>query len=229
MTTEQKLYYCAAIYANNYRYSWGRQANRTLKDIRVPDIGELPAWIAHDTVTKPLGARLREVGALSTKRSVRSRDAPDAKLVQVSDLFTLTYGHSLELNALAQSPVGVNFVSRTSVNNGVSARITPPRGLPPAKPGLITVACGGSVMESFVQVEPFYSGRDIYWLEAKDALTFEEKLFYCACIRANRFRYNFGRQANKTLPALTVPARLHIPDWVYGSCKRISETLTAAL
>ena len=33
-----------------------------------------------------------------------------------------------------------------------------------------------------------------------------EKLFYCHCIRKNRYRYNFGRQANKTLKFINVPS-----------------------
>jgi hypothetical protein len=94
--------------------------------------------------------------------------------------------------------------------------------LGPAAAGLITVACGGSVMEAFLQLEPFYSGRDIYWLEALDDLTVEEKLFYCCCIRANRFRYNFGRQANRTLADLLVPARSAVPEWVHGSVRQLT-------
>lgn len=59
-------------------------------------------------------------------------------------------------------------------------------------------------MESFVQDSPFYSGRDLYWLRPKVELTLEEKLYYCSCIRRNRHKYSYGRQANRTLKNLLV-------------------------
>lgn len=52
-------------------------------------------------------------------------------------------------------------------------------------------------MESFVQDSPFYSGRDLYWLRPKVELTLEEKLYYCSCIRRNRHKYSYGRQAEE--------------------------------
>ena len=42
MTLTEKLYYCMCIKANDYRYNFGRQANKTLKDIDVPAI--VPLW-----------------------------------------------------------------------------------------------------------------------------------------------------------------------------------------
>jgi hypothetical protein len=43
-------------------------------------------------------------------------------------------------------------------------------------------------------------------------MTLAEKLWWAECIKANRYRYNFGRQANRSLTDLELPAR--IPDWV---------------
>ena len=43
MTFQEKLFYCMCIQNNAYRYSYGRQANKTLKDIEVPD--NTPEWV----------------------------------------------------------------------------------------------------------------------------------------------------------------------------------------
>jgi len=43
--------------------------------------------------------------------------------VEVKEYFDVKYGVNLELVNLAQSNKGINFVSRTSQNNGVSARV----------------------------------------------------------------------------------------------------------
>ena len=89
------------------------------------------------------------------------------KTCKVSDLFWVNYGVNLELNALELDKNGINFVSRTAKNNGVSAKVKRINGVDPLPAGTITVAGGGSVMETFLQMVPYYSGRDLYYLTPK--------------------------------------------------------------
>ena len=51
-------------------------------------------------------------------------------------------------------------------------------------------------------------------LTAKDEMTDQEKLWWVTCITANRFRFGFGRQANKSLSTLVLPSKNKIPIWV---------------
>lgn len=132
--------------------------------------------------------------------------------MKVSDLFDIFYGTNLELNHLKKSKDGINFVSRTARNNGVSAIVEPIDDVKPLDAGLITIAGGGSVMSSFVQPKPFYSGRDLYYLKPKKQMSLQEKIFYCMCLRINKYKYSFGRQSNKTLKDLELPDE--IPSWV---------------
>ena len=136
------------------------------------------------------------------------------KLVALGSIFSVHYGVNLELNALTQDPSGINFVSRSARNNGVSAKVSAVKGVKPLPAGLMTVAGGGSVLETFVQPEQFYSGRDLYYLVPPDDISLEEKLYYCMVIRANRYRFNYGRQANRTLKDIQIPARSEVPAWV---------------
>lgn len=145
----------------------------------------------------------------------------------VSDLFVLRYGHSLELNRMEQSdaPDAINFVSRTTRKNGVSAKTRPVEGLEPAKAGTLSVALGGQggAVETFLQPYPYYCGRDIMILTPKKAMPENEKLWWATCITANHFRFGFGRQANKTLKDLPLPKLSSVPGWVVkadvGLCK----------
>lgn len=138
------------------------------------------------------------------------------KLVALGSIFSVHYGVNMELNALKQDPNGINFVSRSARNNGVSAKVSLVSGVSPLPSGLMTVAGGGSVLETFVQPEPFYSGRDLYYLVPPEDMTLQEKLYYCMVIRANRCRFNYGRQANRTLKDIQIPARSEVPSWVKG-------------
>ena len=47
----------------------------------------------------------------------------------------------------------------------------------PQRPGLISIAGGGSVLSTFLQKEPFYSGRDLYTLDSKEDISDAAKMF----------------------------------------------------
>ena len=112
----------------------------------------------------------------------------------------------MELDTCIEAEPGdtdaVNFVARTETNNGVSARVKPVEGREPQPAGLITCAGGGSVLSTFLQEEPFYSGRDLYLLIPLYPMGRLAKLFCITVIKANKYRYSYGRQANITLPYL---------------------------
>jgi len=139
--------------------------------------------------------------------------------MKVKDLFAVKYGVNLELMTLetvsANDRDGVNFVARTSENNGVVARVRKIDGIEPQSSGILSCAGSGSVLSTFVQTEPFYSGRDLYILTPKKEMSLKEKLYYCMCIQANAYRYNYGRQANKTLKDIDLPDT--VPEWVHST------------
>lgn len=149
----------------------------------------------------------------------------------VSKIFDVRYGHSLELNALSvtSSKGGIPFVSRKVGDNGISAFVEPIEGVIPASAGGVTCALGGAVLETYLQEMPFYAGRDVAILTPHNSLTKAEILFYCLCIKANRFRYNYGRQANKTLGKLLVPSLHELPEWVNSINLRPFEEARSAI
>lgn len=133
---------------------------------------------------------------------------------RLDELFEIKNGNDLELCYQHKNEDGINFVSRTENNNGVSARIDEIEGLEPWDSGTISVSLGGSVLEAFVQTEAYYTGyhmRVLIPIVSMDEMT---KQYYCMCIRANKFKYGFGLQANKTIDALLVPDISEIPRWV---------------
>lgn len=135
-------------------------------------------------------------------------------LVNLDELFDITYGVNLDLNKLVQCEDGINYVGRTEKNNGVTAKVKKLDSIKPNPANTISVSCGGSVLESFVQTKPYYSGRDLFYLTPKKDMTIKQMLYYCMCIRANKYKYNFGRQPNKTLGKLKLPDILDIPGYV---------------
>jgi hypothetical protein len=136
---------------------------------------------------------------------LREYDIQKLELVKLTDIFDIKQGKSLELINCEECEGEICFVSRTSSNNGIAARVKELDYLEPMPAGAISVALSGSVLSSFYQEEPFYTAFHIACLYPKKELTQEEILFYCAVIEHNKYRYNFGRQANKTLKNILVP------------------------
>jgi hypothetical protein len=133
-------------------------------------------------------------------------------LKKVSELFTIKYGVSLALSDLEECKKSdkdsINFVSRTDKNNGISAFVKKIKGITPNEANTISVAVSGSVLASFYQPEPYYSGFHLYVLTPIQKMTSVEMIYYSICIRSNRYRYNFGRQANKTLKDILIPSEM---------------------
>lgn len=145
---------------------------------------------------------------------------------KVSDLFDIQYGNSLELIYLEKDPNGVNFISRTAKRNGVSGKVKTLSTEKPFPAGMLTVAVGGSVLETFLQQSPFYTGFHVMVLSPKVEMSTAVKLYYCHCIRANRYKYSYGRQANATHGSLLIPDLESIPAYVHSmSIKEYGEAL----
>ncbi|ENY73625.1 restriction enzyme subunit beta [Aeromonas diversa CDC 2478-85] len=225
MTFNEKVYYARCITMNRYKFSYGRKPKGDrLKQIELPE--NIPSWV-HSAEATDLWAELARMKTLSADSYETAQHSEKSALVRVQDLFEVRYGHSLELNRLqllSKAEGGIPFVSRVMGNNGVSAYVAPIDGLPPILGGVLSCALGGNgVLSTFLQEVPFYSGRDSAYLVPKFEMTTEELLYYCSCIWQNRFRFSYGRQANRTLKGLLIPTKESIPSWVHGSLSRVSD------
>ena len=141
-------------------------------------------------------------------------------MAKVSDLFDIQYGHSLELNRLARSVPGegIAFVSRQMGNNGISAWVKPVFDVLPAQAGELSCALSGNgVLTTHLQEWPYYTGFHVARLIPISEMSRGQLLYYAMCIRANRYRYSFGRQANRSLKDLEIPDANAIPPYVQST------------
>jgi hypothetical protein len=62
MSLAEKMFYCLCIQENRHRYgAFGREANRTLKNLMVPERSSVPSWVGttHKTVSDEWTADLK--------------------------------------------------------------------------------------------------------------------------------------------------------------------------
>ncbi len=136
-------------------------------------------------------------------------------MIELQEIFDVSYGNKFDLNKMVKSEFGINFIGRTAKNNGTTAVVEEIANVTPYSSGCITVALGGSVLSSFLQPKAFYTGQNVAVLEAKSDMTDAEKLFYCHSIQSNAYRFSTcGREANRFLRALLLPSFDEIPAWV---------------
>jgi len=135
-------------------------------------------------------------------------------MIFLKQLFEIQNGNGFALSNMEQDERGCNFISRSEKNNGISGRVKIIPDIKPFDSNQITVALSGSVLSSFYQTEPFYTAYHIKILKPKQELTPKEMLFYCLVIKSNKYRYSYGRQANRTLDEIQVPSPEEIPDWI---------------
>lgn len=132
--------------------------------------------------------------------------------MKLEDLFNIEYPPTLIFSQQTIDSNGINFVSSSGKNNGIVERVkyNPQNKIYEA--GSITVPLKGSVLVAFVQPERFYVAHQIAVLVPKTEMPLKNKIFYCLCIRKNAYKYNYGRQADRTLNEIELPDI--IPEWV---------------
>lgn len=212
------LFIATLIRREKYRFNYGRQANKSLKTLKIklpvkdgePDWSYMEAFIHRHTRDYHY--------AMKPAKSVPVPELYTAnwQYYELGDLFNIGYGNSFELiNLTETSHEGVLYISRTEKNNGVSAMVTKMLDVPPFEPGAITVAVSGSVLSTFLQSKPFYTGFHIMILQPKEKLNNSILLFIANLIRREKYRFNYGRQANKSLKTLKIklPTTENRPDW----------------
>ncbi len=148
------------------------------------------------------------------------------KLIRLDNLFEVKHGHSLELNRLTKTSkdTGIPFISRKGSDNGIDCYVNIISDIEPNPAGDLTCALGGTVMATFLQERPYYTAFHVACLTAKVKLSKQQLLYYAACLSANRYKYNYGRQANKTLKELLIPSTDSLPDWVINSSVQLPES-----
>jgi hypothetical protein len=203
----EMLFYAKYISANKYRYNYGRQANKTLRDILLPENPNEELIRKLSLYQIDIKNRIKKDVFLNYQMNVSQ--LLKNRLVKISDLFTIKYGNSLELINLEKcerSDCGsIPFVSRTEKNNGISAFVYEDFDIKPNSAHTLSVAVSGSVLSTFYQPLPYYTGFHVLVLSPKKQMTTIAMLYYAKLIASNKYKYNFGRQANRTLKDVLIP------------------------
>lgn len=143
------------------------------------------------------------------------------KLFYLDNIADVTYGNKFDLQNMTYDAPSINFISRTALNNGVSAKVDRISNVQPFSGGCLTVALGGSIGAAFYQEKPFYTAQNIAVIRFKNEVPYLAKLYLCQIIKfevKNKFRA-FGRELNrhiKTDFSIELPVNEEgCPNWKF--------------
>lgn len=111
----------------------------------------------------------------------------------------LKNGNRFDKNKMTYKNPSVNFVSRTSKNNGISNFVDKIDNIEPYPKGSITLAFGGSIGSTFLQDEPFYTGQNVGVIIFDDFIDYDARLYIITVIEKvckQRFT-TFSEEINK--------------------------------
>ncbi|MCD2143708.1 restriction endonuclease subunit S [Gordonia paraffinivorans] len=206
MTTVEKLWWCRCIWENRHKFSYGRQANRTLGSLLVPDAP--PGWVAELEIPTYEGLSRAIAPAVDLT-------APELwASFTLESLFVVKKGR--RVTKAKRGPGSTRFVGASEKNNG----ITDMCDLEPMfEAHCLTVPYNGSVGIAFYQDQPFFASDDVQVLIPRDDVTRWALLFVSAMIRFERSRFSYGykwNMARMKKTAIRLPAtEAGEPDWDY--------------
>lgn len=177
MTFNEKMFYALCIKKNAYRYAWGRQANKTIKDIDLPD--SIPDYV--NTIT---------VAPISTTIEYQPKCALDTSLWKehkLLDLFSIERGGRLVKEN--RIPGDIPLVTAGYQNEGIAEKISSDENK--LYCDKITIDMFGN---AFYRSYPFYCDDNIIVLNSKMPLSKYAKIFLATIIQADAYRYSYGRQ-----------------------------------
>ncbi|MBI2239268.1 MAG: restriction endonuclease subunit S [Magnetospirillum gryphiswaldense] len=210
MHLKHRLFYAMCIKHNDFRYTaFGREANRTLGTIELPD--EVPSWV--DDVELPTHEGLAR--ALAMHVPLRSPSEVGWLDFSLEDLFEVKKGR--RLTKADRSPGTTRFIGATEKNNGITDRAD----IEPIFPaGTLTVVYNGnSVGSAFYQNQEYFACDDVNVLVPKHPMSQWVQLFISATIKHGRSRFTYGYKwtlARMKVTKIRLPVDMDgCPDWAY--------------
>lgn len=208
------MQYCTIIRYNQYKYSYGRGANRTIGELiipdrneieafpkacQLPDISQIPDYFLNegykkacwylDNINQEEFENKYAKSAVEKKISLKERNWAYFKL---SQLFEIKKGKRLTKadQIMGETP----FIGATATNNGVTGYI----GQEPLHEGkTISLTYNGSVGEAFYQENPFWASDDVNVLYLRDReLSPHLALFFCQILRLEGELHSYARKWN---------------------------------
>ena len=229
MSREVMFFYCTCIRKNNYKYSYGRQANKTIKSLMLPDIDYAESYVKKSSYVK----KRRNINPPSTESFHQKKcDLKDREwgYFNLKDLFRITGSKTNLFTDLEESDSanGYPYVSTQATNNGVNGFVDTY-----TEDGNVLTIDSAVLGYCAYQEKPFSASDHVEKLIPEFKMNKYIAMFLVTVINQEQYRYNYGRKCSQTrLKAnqIKLPCtREGKPDWEFMENFIKSQPYTADL
>ena len=222
-----KLYICAALRMEKFRFNYGRKWNldrMKLSKIKLPERNGEPDY---DKMAEIVGTAIPDYSHLKNAKSEEEVELKDWKNFDIHELFKISRQQGPSVEWVEENPGEIPFVSATKFNNGISGHCIETKEYQKVKGGCLTIQANGTdIGTCFLQKEDFYITGDVVTATPRVQIS-NEGLIYCATLISNNiYKFNYGRKFNgvRTHIKISLPTKNGLPDWdgirqYMNSCK----------
>ena len=138
----------------------------------------------------------------------------------LAEIVDIEYGNKFDNDKMTYNNPSVNFVGRSSMNNGVNDYVDLVHNVVPYKAGCMTIALGGSIGSCFIQESDFYTAQNVAVLHTENLSVYAKLFLATAIMEECRVKYHaFGRELNRYIKrsfTVGLPSTPEgEPDWQY--------------
>lgn len=199
LTEEIGLYFVVLLKKQMLRFSYSHKPGiniykNTIVSLPITPIGEIDFAFMESRIREMEESRIREMETylkvagfedceLTEEERSTLRDFKNHKTrpIVISTIFDIKKGKRLTKDNII--PGAINFIGSTSVNNGVTAKVSNSSHI--HNGNTITVTYNGSVGEAFYQTDSYWASDDVNVLTFKRLLNERLALFFCEIGRAH--------------------------------------------
>ena len=196
------------IKENRYKYSsHGREANKSLDDLLVPDYGEIPKW------TKKIKTKQKLFSDITLVSNYPYRKKKNKK-IRLYELFTPKNGLPSSVVKRENKKISKDYIHYirpsknqvSSVDAYVNKFDVPKIYIFPKETLYVSTDGQGSHTYAYVSTFSFVPNSNITVLIPNREMSLQEKVFYSMIISKNRFKFSYGiKPKGKRLLNLEVP------------------------
>jgi hypothetical protein len=198
LSKEEMLFYSLCLKNNQYKFSYGRQANVSLKYLEIPAPEKMPNFIKFFSIKNYQHTLLYNFSFKQEKNTLHQKGV----LVKLSDLFDSANGIASPTVTLYDKNIDNDFIpflrpsyrQVTSISGFVKKSEVDAKYIFPKETLYVSTNGQGSHTYSYVSSTDFVPNSDVTVLIPKKPMSLSEKLFYAHCISINRYKFSYGRK-----------------------------------
>ncbi|MCW7460413.1 restriction endonuclease subunit S [Leptospira bandrabouensis] len=206
----EKWFYCYALRENRFKYTaFGREVNKYLKDIDLPD--SIPSWVKKGNISEI---------TTENKRNTLKLEYKNWKYFNIGGpkgIFSIEQCKCSNASSLLEDGDEINYIGAKKDNNGVIKKVKIKKELVSHGNSIIFICDGQGSVGYTNYTEEDFIGSTTLSIGRNEKLNKYNALFLVTILDQERYRYSFGRKykSNLAKAKIFLPSKNNEPDWQY--------------